>query len=218
MEVDFKEYRALFERPLVLFDSIFVPYSNAFVEDKTNYLSVSLSNITLLFMPAWILSLYFGELELHSSSQVSWGTADFIWTALERCSLVLLGNFFKFYSMLFNDTCNTQKNQLKKWWKNRKIIWRHSNWSHIMLDQRASCHSFSSNSDVDLLSIHHIPHLYLSPDVDPGAKVKSVPSTTSLAKFDTFRGQDSVWLLNPRSHCLCQILRSQRVKVRVSVS
>ena len=117
MEVDFKEYRALFERPLVLFDSIFVPYSNAFVEDKTNYLSVSLSNITLLFMPAWILSLYFGELELHSSSQVSWGTADFIWTALERCSLVLLGNFFKFYSMLFNDTCNTQKNQLKRWWK-----------------------------------------------------------------------------------------------------
>ena len=71
MEVDVKEYRALFERPLVLFDSIFVPYSNAFVEDKTNYLSVSLSNITLLFMPAWILSLYFGELELHSSSQVS---------------------------------------------------------------------------------------------------------------------------------------------------
>ena len=107
MEVDFKEYRALFEQPLVLFDSIFVPYSNAFVENKTNYLSVSLSNITLLFMPAWILSLYFGELELHSSSQVSWGTADFIWTALERCSLVLLGNFFKFYSMLFNDTRKT---------------------------------------------------------------------------------------------------------------
>ena len=71
MEVDLKKYKALFERPLVLFDSIFVPHSNAFVEDKTNNLNISLSNITLLFMPAWILSLYFGELELHSSSQVS---------------------------------------------------------------------------------------------------------------------------------------------------
>ena len=48
-----------------------------------------------------------------------------------------------------------RKTNTKKWWKNREIILRHSNWSHIMLDQRASCHSFSSNSDVDLLYPSH---------------------------------------------------------------
>ena len=64
---------------------------------------------------------------------------------------VLFGALRQFLQILFHVIQwylqHTEK-PIKKWWKNRKIIWRHSNWSHIMLDQRASCHSFSSNSDL----------------------------------------------------------------------